>query len=98
RFSRDWSSDVCSSDLSWPGGGSMSRPAASEVVGPVVHRRGSLGRTGRIRLGLPSVVLFASLLIAACAGAVGGPSAGASGNGALRSEERRVGKGSTDRG
>ncbi len=61
----------------------MSRPAASEVVGPVVHRRGSLGRTGRIRLGLPSVVLFASLLIAACAGAVGGPSAGASGNGAL---------------
>src|SRR5690606_41186466 len=80
RFSRDWSSDVCSSDLSHPPSGDL-RPAPRGVL------RAAVGRSSDFRTGgFPSPTSAASLAWAQCVFAGSFPVT------AARSEERRVGK------
>src|SRR3712207_8035249 len=50
RYWRDWSSDVCSSDLDVPVDGDLERAAPAEVTGVGVHlRRPPLGQEVRVR-------------------------------------------------
>src|SRR5690606_39687924 len=51
RFSRDWSSDVCSSDLGPAGGGGLDRrgPAGPQPAVPGGHQRFSGGGRRRLR-------------------------------------------------
>src|SRR5690606_40773562 len=89
RFSRDWSSDVCSSDLE------ADADAALQLVGiEVLAARVDRQAVGRDVLGRGGGVLFAHAAAPSRTGAKINP-AGQSGGGAslgIRSEERRVGK------
>src|SRR5690606_40643223 len=92
RFSRDWSSDVCSSDLR--------RFAAADVV-PLWHRRPESGRPLPIALSVGALQAAAALPgahAALCIALFFRPAAGfdlavpMQVSLAVRSEERRVGK------
>src|SRR5690606_39793237 len=94
RFSRDWSSDVCSSDL-WLSVGCHTWRSEMEPRG-----RGRARLAGRSRL--LTLLLVAALIIAACGSeAEAQPERdvtiglGYVPNIQFRSEERRVGKGGT---
>src|SRR5690606_39459920 len=65
RFSRDWSSDVCSSDLS---ARRSSTPPAADHGGPPLHRRPSLRwRSIELNVRLRRTAAAVGLLVAALA-------------------------------
>src|SRR3712207_9248876 len=79
---RDWSSDVCSSDLAWAGRGRQEGGPPDEET-RMRSTRGSLQAV--------VAVSAATVALAACS-SEGGAQNEASGGAAERSEERRVGK------
>src|SRR5207302_3350558 len=91
RFSRDWSSDVCSSDLfARPGGSPLGGPLVRRGWGATVqNRRFLLVRSIRGRCFLGSGLLNRD----GRGGCRRGSSAADNGVSRGRSEERRVGKG-----
>src|SRR5690606_39969259 len=92
-FSRDWSSDVCSSDL--VDGAALIRPLGADRLRLGVARLGGGRRRGGGAVRVPHI-LAATLPLDLLAGH-DRLVAGAAGGG-VRSEERRVGKECSDRG
>src|SRR5690606_40106909 len=93
RFSRDWSSDVCSSDLARRAGAPSQRAVAWLVPGP--GGSPGAGSAGRAQHRLLAVVPGRGLATAGRAGAGPATMVAGRGTGAVggRSEGRRVGRG-----
>src|SRR5206468_10161853 len=98
RSDRDWSSDVCSSDLTSAGPfhhPSLAYPLGTDDLGRDVFSRVLYGARASWLAALGVILIGAAFgaLIGAVAGAFGGIL-----DTILRSEERRVGKGGRERG